>query len=87
MTREPLDDPDYVQWTVLFQNDTTGDMPTDSIVKFHKCTDEEYESFYPPTRLYEKNIEALKAQRQMYCLDPAEDQDLPLEVYGSNDLT
>lgn len=42
------DDPNYVQWVVQLTR-IIGKVETDFPLKFHKCTEQDYESFFPPS--------------------------------------
>ena len=46
-TKEVLDDPSYVQWNVYMHEATDFERDTPKkMLSYHKCTDEDYDSFY-----------------------------------------
>ena len=52
-------------------------------VKFHKCTDEDYDSFYPPGPNDVEAINAVRAQNySLYCID---NEDL-ITIYGRSNF-
>ena len=42
------DDPTYVQWVATMMTNSTGDKVYTNL-KTHKCTDNDYSSFFPPS--------------------------------------
>ena len=55
------DDPNYVRWVVQLTQSTGGDGAENATpLKFHKCTDQDYDSFYPPAPSYISNMAVAK---------------------------
>ena len=52
MDNEPKDDPNYIQWVIQLNSCDACDSPTPINLTYHKCTDEDYDSFYPPEPSY-----------------------------------
>lgn len=38
-------------------------------LKFHKCTDADYDSFYPPASSYKQAFERIKKEKTLFCID------------------
>ena len=51
-SRAGKDDLNYVAWTVQLTR-SIGKIETDYPLKYHKCTDADYESFYKPAKSYQ----------------------------------
>ena len=80
--RAGKDDPNYVEWIVqLTQN--IGKVETIFPLKFHKCTDEDYDSFYEPALSYKAMFAAAKSRKNFYCIDEGQN----VEVFGMGDQT
>jgi len=52
-------------------------------LKFHKCTDKDYDEFYPPKESDKKFFEFAKAEMGFYCFD--EDQE-DIILWGQNNF-
>lgn len=67
---KPYDDPNYVKWTVRLNDYENQRSVNKQNIKFHKCTEADYDSFYPPGP---NDVEAVKAIREggysLYCFD------------------
>ncbi len=50
--RAGKDDPNYVVWTVQLTRNI-GKVETVVPLKYHKCTDADYDSFYKPAKSYQ----------------------------------
>lgn len=48
VNRTGLDDPNYVIWDVRIKK-SLNNIVTVEPLKIHKCTDEDFDSFYPPS--------------------------------------
>ena len=65
-----LDNRDFVQWVVqlnIYKNQKSiQKIP----VPFHKCTDEDYDNFYPPATGSIESMNAIRTQNfSLYCID------------------
>ena len=82
-TGEPYDDPNYVKWVVRM-NDYVNQRSIKKIdVKFHKCTEADYESFYPPNPNDADAIaEITSGNYSLFCID----DDEVVTIYGRNNF-
>jgi len=66
--RAGKDDPNYVAWTVQL---TSNIDKKETIIplKFHKCTEADYDSFYKPASSYKTMFEETKLRKNLYCID------------------
>ena len=77
-----LDDPNFVRWTVSISTWLNQKRIDNVYLSFHKCTDDDYNSFYPPSAQSVEGIKYAKSTLDMYCIDP--DQDI--KVYGRDNF-
>ena len=68
VTRKTLDDPAYVEWLVQLVRHE-DDQEIAQSLKYHKCTDQDFERFYPPSRKSALAIQKLKKRQSLYCID------------------
>lgn len=62
------DDDEYVQWIPqLLQKIGEEEQVFD--LSFHKCTHEDFDSFYEPNKGAKKAFKTLKSKQTMFCLD------------------
>jgi hypothetical protein len=54
-------------------------------LNYHVCTDEDYESFYPPSKDSLTEFSRLKENRVLFCLDDFDKQPVEVEIFGEND--
>ena len=64
------DDPELVEWVpiyhVWFEGDDEGiEIP----LTFHKCTDQDWDKFYPFNEIRQVRIETLKKNNVFFCFD------------------
>jgi hypothetical protein len=62
------DDPNYVMWDVRYKL-KIGNIITIIPLKIHKCTDEDYDAFYTPSKNFVKSFESAKQRKNHYCFD------------------
>jgi len=55
-TGKPLDDPNFVTWNVRLNEIENQKTIKITDIKYHKCTDKDYDDFYPPGPNYVKAI-------------------------------
>ncbi len=77
----PLNDPNFIQWLVLIRN-KDGSTYTAEELKFHRCTKEDFDSFYPSQAKSAKAIERAEELFDMMCID--ENQDI--SIFGESTL-
>lgn len=76
----PLDNPDYVKWVVRLNRYENQKSVKKIDIKFHKCSQQDFDSFYPPA---DNSVEAIASVRQsLFCMN----QDQDLIIYGSNNF-
>ena len=53
------------------------------MVKYHRCTDEDYKEFYPIQKQSAATLQSLKTDplRGMFCID-WNDEELPIKILG-----
>ncbi len=63
-----LDDPNYVQWIVRLNRYENQRSVNTTNIKFHKCTQRDFDQFYPPSS---SSIEAVMSVKSysLYCID------------------
>ena len=81
-SRAGKDDPNYVRWVVQLTQ-TTGGVEIVIPLKYHKCSDADFDSYYKPGKSYINVFAQAKKRKNLYCID--DDQDLA--VYGYGDQT
>ena len=52
-------------------------------LSYHKCTDEDFDSFYPPSKSYINMMALERKLKNLYCLDNYDD----VTVFGEGDFT
>ncbi len=63
----PLDNPDYVKWVVRLNRYENQKSVKKIDIKFHKCSQQDFDSFYPPA---DNSIEAIASVRQsLFCMN------------------
>jgi hypothetical protein len=80
--RSGKDDPNYVRWVVQLTS-IIGNVEKVLPLRFHKCTDADYDSFFQPAASFELQMRLARQRKNMFCID--EEQEI--EVYGMNDQT
>ena len=60
-TGQPYDDPNFVTWTVRLNEYVNQRSVSKKNVAFHKCTEQDYDSFYPPS---ENDVQSIKSIRE-----------------------
>ena len=83
MDNLPKDDPNFVRWVIQLNECDACDNPTPIDLTFHKCTDEDYDSFYPPEPSYVAQMALAKKNKYFYCIDDHQD----LIIWGAGDQT
>ena len=64
-----LDDPNYVQWIVrLNRYENQRSVNTTTNIKFHKCTQRDFDQFYPPSSSSIESVMSVKSY-SLYCID------------------
>ena len=58
-------------------------MRTETVLPFHKCTDEDFAQFYPIAPLQQQRFSSLKEEEGLYCIDW--DDENPYLIYGIED--
>ena len=68
--RRLKNDPKYVKWIFLKTTQVAGETIKTSL-PIHKCTDEDYEDFYPTELTYQQKLETIREDpnRGFYCAD------------------
>lgn len=76
---EPKDDPDKVQWVIQL-NTCKGcnGYPVATNLTTHKCTDADFDSFYPPDPSYVSTMKQAKKDKFFWCIDDGQG----IEVFG-----
>jgi hypothetical protein len=69
MDNLPKDDPNFVRWVIQLNECNGCDNPTPKDLTIHKCTDEDYDSFYPPEPSYVAQMALAKKNKYFYCID------------------
>ena len=77
---QPKFDSNYVQWVAEMPINNDDTIGHSRLLKFHKCTDDDYDSFYPPSNAFKNNFQALKASKTLFCIDESE----IMEIYGGS---
>jgi hypothetical protein len=54
--KENKDDPNFVQWTPMIIEGDGEAKEAVTYLEYHKCTDEDWELFYEPSKKYEKHF-------------------------------
>ena len=52
-----------------FLNNNEVNMTQRHILSIHKCTDEDYDAFYPINENDKSNFNVLKQKKSMWCID------------------
>lgn len=81
MDNLPKDDPNFVRWVIQLNSCDGCAEPTPIDLTYHKCTDEDYDSFYPPEPSYVSQMALAKKNKYFYCIDDPQD----LIVWGQGD--
>ena len=80
---KPYDDPNYVKWVVHMNDYENQRYVNKNDVGFHKCTDEDYDSIYPPGPNDVDAINTIRTQNySLYCINS---EDL-ITIYGRNNF-
>lgn len=79
-SRKGKDDPNFVAWTVQLTKNI-GKTETVIPLKFHKCTDADYDSFYKPANSYKAMFEVARSRKNLYCIDDGQN----VEIFGMGD--
>jgi hypothetical protein len=69
-----------VKWVAQLSRDNDDTIANSVQLKFHLCTDEDYDSFYEPGDDYKVAFQRLKKQKTLFCLD----DDQIVEIYGGS---
>ena len=74
-SRYAINDPRYVKW-IIRQYEKRGKKLTERRLLVHRCTDEDFEMFYPVAKKDAAELGALKEaeDRGLFCLDKWEDE-------------
>lgn len=67
-TGKSFDDPNFIKWTVTISNFKEGKRVNQTLLKYHKCTAEDYASFYPPTKSHADSIKDIKKNEFQFKL-------------------
>ena len=68
-TLKALDDPNYVQWQVKLTTGLNQVQGNSTYLKFHKCTPDDYKSFYPPRKSDKEIFAQARDKMGFYCID------------------
>ena len=80
-TLEAKDDPNYVMMQALLRVQTNNVIKSVSL-PFHKCTEDDWNEFYPPQASFVPSITSARQRHTYYCLDKG----INPKLYG-NDFT
>ncbi len=72
-TWEVKDDPNFVRWTVKMREGYNFNTIKNIFLSFHKCTDADYEEFYPVSTSEKALYEKFRSLRALYCIDAGQD--------------
>lgn len=81
-TKEAKDDPEYVRWHLRVTTKLNQQKHVYKDLTTKKCTEEDYELFYPVSPKYAKALEELKEYDVLYCYDIEEFKEI--EIFGEN---
>ena len=73
------EDPSYIQWWPVIRTQKDG-RRNDRPLNFHKCTEQDIKSFYPPSKSYLQEIEAAWSRNHFFCLDDNQN----ITIYGTD---
>ncbi len=70
ITKELIDDHRYVKWIVRRRGVRDGEA-FEEMLPFHKCTDADYEEFYPVAKKSQGELKMIKTnpKKNLFCLD------------------
>ena len=54
-SRKPIDDPEYVRWVPQLVR-TIDNIKTELPLSYHKCNEDDFAKFYPPSRRSKKKL-------------------------------
>lgn len=82
-TQELKDDPRYVKYLIRMFGKKDG-KEFERLLPYHKCTDEDWKEFTPPSKAFSDSFSAIKNGDVdgMYCLDWTDDVE-PILIYGN----
>lgn len=80
---ESLDSPEYVEWQVKLTTGVNQKQLSSTYLKYHKCTDEDYESFYEPRQSDKKFFEFARKNMGFFCID---DDQPAIVLWGQNNF-
>jgi len=68
---EEKSDPSFVEWTAYVKEvNASGKFYT--YFEMHKCDENDFKHFHPPSKQIEKTISNLKEKKILWCLDPSD---------------
>mmetsp|Transcript_8518 Transcript_8518/g.10517 ORF Transcript_8518/g.10517 Transcript_8518/m.10517 type:complete len:124 (-) Transcript_8518:834-1205(-) len=63
------DDPRFIKWFAVTYISIDGKLSTDKLIELKKCTEEDYDRFYPPERNSAPEFANIREQKGLFCLD------------------
>lgn len=71
MTGEFKDDPHFVKWVAqAAEMDTSiGISNNYQFIGFHKCSENDFAKFYPPSKSVKDSYELLRAKEKIHCMN------------------
>lgn len=86
INRDGKSNPSIVNWAPLiyyYPGDGTWE---EKFLKYHRCTDEDFDKrFFEIEPSFVPTMTRIRKVKSLFCLDPEEEQDIPLAVQGEND--
>jgi hypothetical protein len=78
-----LDAPNLVRWEInLVESDGISFDGEPRALDYHKCSEEDWNHFYTPSRANAKKFRDMKEADNLYCIDDIEWKGKKLELYG-----
>jgi hypothetical protein len=80
-----IEDTNYVQWEVSVLEFVNKKRTNKINLKTHKCTQEDYDQFYPPAKIHQSAIKNIRESNfGLYCIDSG--QNLTISGFDSFDF-